>query len=309
MSNLANGQLAASATSMLGTQAGSPSSGRHAVNVLLFNTSGSLTETVQLTVTVNGGTARTVAYASLAPYEKLYLSNLPLDPADALLGTTTDATTVDYIVSEASGGLPTVVTIDVYGAIKQVNSGTSGNQAIGGTLTVTSTSASAFTVGRVGATNPVLKVNANTASVATGLAITGAAAASGLALAVISSGAAENLTLDALGTGTIGIGTVSTGAITLGAATTVSGNLTVSTKNIVTDTSTGTKIGTATTQKLSFFNATPVVQPAANTDTTTSAAGATTSVYLNTTFTGAGTAAYTIGGVIAALKALGLLAT
>lgn len=34
-------------------------------------------------------------------------------------------------------------------------------------------------------------------------------------------------------------------------------------KNIVVGTTTGTKIGTATTQKIGFFNATPVVQPAA----------------------------------------------
>jgi hypothetical protein len=33
--------------------------------------------------------------------------------------------------------------------------------------------------------------------------------------------------------------------------------------DIETGTSTGTKIGTATTQKLAFYNATPVVQPAA----------------------------------------------
>lgn len=47
-------------------------------------------------------------------------------------------------------------------------------------------------------------------------------------------------------------------------------NVDVSTKNIATDTTTGTKIGTATGQKLGFFNATPVVQPsgtpAASTD-------------------------------------------
>lgn len=39
------------------------------------------------------------------------------------------------------------------------------------------------------------------------------------------------------------------------------GNLTTSAINIVTDTTTGTKIGTATTQKLGFFNSTPIVQP------------------------------------------------
>lgn len=36
--------------------------------------------------------------------------------------------------------------------------------------------------------------------------------------------------------------------------------------NIVVGTTTGTKIGTATTQKIGFFNATPIVQPATTTD-------------------------------------------
>jgi len=40
-----------------------------------------------------------------------------------------------------------------------------------------------------------------------------------------------------------------------------SGNLEFVANNIVTDTTTGTKIGTATNQKLGFFNATPIVQP------------------------------------------------
>jgi hypothetical protein len=55
------------------------------------------------------------------------------------------------------------------------------------------------------------------------------------------------------------------------AALTLSGNLTISTKNIVTDTTTGTKIGTGTTQKLAFWNATPVVQPTAVADATDAA--------------------------------------
>ena len=54
--------------------------------------------------------------------------------------------------------------------------------------------------------------------------------------------------------------------ITKIAATTFTGNVTLSTINLVTDTTTGTKIGTATTQKLGFFNATPVVQPLATAD-------------------------------------------
>ena len=49
-------------------------------------------------------------------------------------------------------------------------------------------------------------------------------------------------------------------------AMSLSGNLTMAAHNIVTDTTTGMKIGTATGQKLGFFNATPVVQVAAATD-------------------------------------------
>lgn len=48
------------------------------------------------------------------------------------------------------------------------------------------------------------------------------------------------------------------------AATTFTGNITLSTKNIVTDTTTGTQIGTGSTQKLGFFGATPVVQQTGN---------------------------------------------
>jgi hypothetical protein len=45
---------------------------------------------------------------------------------------------------------------------------------------------------------------------------------------------------------------------------TLTGNLTLSTHNIVTDTTTGTDIGTATTQKVGFYGVTPVVQQTGN---------------------------------------------
>lgn len=73
--------------------------------------------------------------------------------------------------------------------------------------------------------------------------------------------------------------------------------------NVAFGTTTGSKFGTATTQKLSFWNATPVVQP------TTAGAAATfaanTSVIANDTATFDG---YTIGQVVKALRTLGLLA-
>jgi hypothetical protein len=48
-----------------------------------------------------------------------------------------------------------------------------------------------------------------------------------------------------------------------GATVIDSSGLTLSAKNLITDTTTGMKIGTATNQKIGFFNATPVVQPTA----------------------------------------------
>lgn len=67
--------------------------------------------------------------------------------------------------------------------------------------TITAATAQALAVGANGATNPVFSVNTNTASVATGLTVIGAAAASGVALNVISSGTDENITISPKGNG------------------------------------------------------------------------------------------------------------
>lgn len=66
-----------------------------------------------------------------------------------------------------------------------------------------------------------------------------------------------NKTLDT----SVGKGTwTASGTWTLPAHT-VGGTLTISAQNIATDTTTGTKFGTATNQKISFYNSTPIVQP------------------------------------------------
>lgn len=99
--------------------------------------------------------------------------------------------------------------------------------ALSSTLTVTSNSANALTVGRQGATAPALKIDASTASSATGMEIVAAAATGGVNLRAISSGADENLTINAKGSGTVNIAPTSTGAITLTRATTCSSTLAV----------------------------------------------------------------------------------
>lgn len=143
--------------------------------------------------------------------------------------TASSATGVSVTAAAAAGGVAVAaissgtnenLTIDAKGSgTITLNATGTGAIALGratsvaGATTITSTSASALTVGANGATNPVLQVDANTASVATGIKLTGAAAAAGAAIAVISSGTNENLTINAKGSGTITLGNSSTGNI------------------------------------------------------------------------------------------------
>lgn len=79
--------------------------------------------------------------------------------------------------------------------------------------------------------------------------------------------------------------------------------------NVVISSVTGTKFGTATTQKLAFYNATPIVQPSTTGTTVGFTAGAGTNVTDASTFTGnVGSTAYRVSDIVKALKDLGLIA-
>lgn len=80
-------------------------------------------------------------------------------------------------------------------------------------------------------------------------------------------------------------------------------NLALLAGNITTDTTTGTKIGTATSQKISLWNATPIIQP--TTGVTAATFVTNTSLIANDTATFDG---YTIGQVVKALRNIGILA-
>lgn len=69
-----------------------------------------------------------------------------------------------------------------------------------GSQNITSTSANALTVGPNGATNPVLQIDASTASSVTGIKITGAAVGSGVKIESISTAANEDIILGTKGT-------------------------------------------------------------------------------------------------------------
>lgn len=135
-------------------------------------------------------------------------------------------------------------------------------------------------------------------------------AAGALALKGSTSGTATLQTAAVAGTVTVTLPAVTDTLAVLGANTFTATQTLADAANIVVGTTTGTKIGTATTQKLGFYNAAPVVQQA-TTGTTTgfTSGGPSNTVHADATFTGgSGTKAYTIGDIVLALKNLGLLA-
>jgi hypothetical protein len=84
----------------------------------------------------------------------------------------------------------------------------------------------------------------------------------------------------------------------------VSGDFTIAdTRNIILATGTGTKIGTTTSQKLSFWNATPIVQPTTAVASATRVGGGGTALTDTDTFDG-----YTLSQIVKALRNAGLLA-
>lgn len=102
----------------------------------------------------------------------------------------------------------------------------------------------------------------------------------------------------------LGIGTSTPGfRLDVNGAARVQGDLTISANNIITDTTTGTKIGTAAGQKIGLWNATPDVQPTIGITGATRVGGGGTTLTDSDTFDG-----YTVAQVVAALKRLGVLA-
>lgn len=83
-------------------------------------------------------------------------------------------------------------------------------------VAVTTAAAQGLAVGRQGATNPALEVKCDVATNVTGIQVVGRAAAAGADLNVISSGAAENLVINAKGTGTISLNPTGTGNVITG---------------------------------------------------------------------------------------------
>lgn len=137
-----------------------------------------------------------------------------------------------------------------------------------GTTTITSSSASALSVGPNGTTNPALQVDASTASLADGVLITGGVASGGPVISSISSGATSPITIKSLGSSNTILDTSASGG---NIRLRNSGNerLTVSQSRL--EFTVGTS-GTASTVRFSFIGAA---------DTGMTAATESPSVYFN----------------------------
>jgi len=114
--NLADGQLAATSAAILGA-----AKLERTVGITLYNTSEGVEQTVVLTVTRSGGSARTIFRSLLKPLETRYVSGIGLDPSDVLAGYASYASAVDYLVTLSAGPF-TVTAKDKYGAPKSSES-------------------------------------------------------------------------------------------------------------------------------------------------------------------------------------------
>lgn len=118
--------------------------------------------------------------------------------------------------------------------------------------------------------------------------------------------ASPTLAASALSNGTTGSGAIVLATAPSIAAATLTGDLTISTHDIITDTVTGTHIGTGATQKMGFWGAAPVAQPNPGGNTNYTDAGATVMHSAGTSTGGLGSTAYTFADIVRGLKQAGI---
>ncbi len=116
--------------------------------------------------------------------------------------------------------------------------------------------------------------------------------------------ATAQMTLTSAGRLLIGTTTEGTNILEVNGNTQITGTLTMAdAQNIVFGSTTGTKLGSATTQKIGFWNVAPIVQPTTAVASATFVVNAGTAVNTLSTFDG-----YKIDQVVKALRNLGILA-
>lgn len=225
-----------------------------------------------------------------------------INDADATAGRATLGVVIGTDVQGYDADLAALAALSSTGLLARTGAGTAAARTVTGSTGLTVTNGDGVSG------NPTLTLDATLAGIS---AVTTAADQ-----LVYSSGVDTftTATFTAAGRALVDDATAAAQRTTLGlgtADTPTFGGLTIADAgNIVLNTTTGTKIGTATGQKLGFYNATPVIQQAGTGETVGFTAGSGTAVNDDSTFTGnVGSTAYRISDIVKALKNLGLLAS
>ncbi len=166
---------------------------------------------------------------TVASFSVTATGNISLIPTGDCIITATDdlLVTCESTVITATGDVTFAVTDDIIATCESASVTATGDLTLAITddiiascdaFTVTSVSTNALAVGRLGATTPVLQVDASTSTQAAGVTITGAASGSGVAFAALG-GAAEPMSINAKGTGALSLQSVATGGLKIGTST------------------------------------------------------------------------------------------
>jgi hypothetical protein len=120
---IATGQVATSATALVSSLVAS-SSGQSAVNAYFYNHSAA-SQTLTLTYQFGSNSAISIFSCTLAQNQKLWLTGIPLGSNDVLLGATTTASQVDYLIQSA-----TVNSLPIQAFLYDVDGGLISSQTI-----------------------------------------------------------------------------------------------------------------------------------------------------------------------------------
>lgn len=209
--------------------------------------------------TLPSTSAVSTALASYAPLASPTLTGTVTLPSNQNL--TVDGSGNSVTITDASGshGSINLIAWAPFGASQEINMfGAIGDTKATTRISSNTTGTGTWELGPGGSTNTDVRVTRTGTSAATVLGtltipspvISGHATIEGVAL-----------------TGKTGTGALVLATAPSLAAATLTGDLTMSTHNIVTDATTGTQFGTASTQKISFWGATPIVRGTAFTQT------------------------------------------
>lgn len=132
-----DGQLAASESAILTYNTDVGTTGKGQTFAATFTNVGGSQETILLTFQRRGGTSRRLRRVVLSANEQFVMNGLTMSPEDILLGSTSNASSVDYVVSSSGDGPLQFQTFDANGSLKSGSASFSGNVSTSGSVEAT----------------------------------------------------------------------------------------------------------------------------------------------------------------------------